>query len=764
VLTFLLEYLPPQIHLVIATREDPHLPLPRLRARGQMTELRATELRFTSAEAAEFLNQTMGLSLSSEDITALETRTEGWIAGLQLAAISMRRHKDADSLIKAFTGSHKLIQDFLIEEVLGQQSERIQKFLLQTSILDQLTGSICDALTHQSNSQSTLEYLERANLFIIPQDDERRCFRYHHLFADLLRLRLRQTQPEQLSVLHSQASKWYEKNGFADEAIAHALRAGDFERAISLIEQHADTIWAHGEYNKLRRWLLGLPDELVLSRPQLCIFQAWELFASGQLDAAERFLQAAERAHDTNTDQTSETGSQSQDQPSGASRLRVRGRAAAIQAWMDAYRRHNVAGLIQHLRQALEYLPDQDLHWRGAVATTLGDVYAFSGDMPAAYQARLEALKACEATGNTYHFMYNSAKLALNLKAQGRLLQVQELCQQRVRLANESGMSQTAVVGWLLAIWGEVLAETNDIDGALNLVEKSIELTEHGGDVGMLGWSYLSLTRVMFARGDMAGAEKIIQKINKKAKESIVPTWIINLNAAWQSRIWLAQGKLNEAAQWVRERGLELDKSPSYLNKYKYLTLARILIAQGQEKESIGLLQDVLEESEVGGDTTRAIEILILQALALHAGGDTNRAMRVLERALTFAEPRGFYRIFVDEGSSMAPLLYDALANGIASDYVNRLLQAFPIDESKQVELSASQVSESDYIEPLSEREIEVLQLVAEGLTNPEIAARLILSPYTIKTHTRNIYSKLGVSNRTQAVTKARTLGILPTT
>jgi LuxR family maltose regulon positive regulatory protein len=373
-------------------------------------------------------------------------------------------------------------------------------------------------------------------------------------------------------------------------------------------------------------------------------------------------------------------------------------------------------------------------------------------------------LKACEATGNTYHFMYNSAKLALNLKAQGRLLQVQELCQQRVRFANESGMSQTAVVGWLLAIWGEVLAETNDIDGALDLVEKSIDLTEHGGDAGMLGWSYLGLTRILFARGDMAGAEKIVQKINEKAKESIVPTWIMNLNAAWQSRIWLAQGKLDAAAQWVRERGLEPDKSPSYLNKYKYLTLARILIAQGQEEESTRLLQGMLEESEVGGDTTRAIEILILQALALHAGGDANRAMQVLERALTLAEPRGFYRIFVDEGPSMAPLLYQALDRGIAPDYANRLLQAFPIDEPQQVEPSVSQVSESGYIEPLSEREIEVLQLIAEGLTNPEIAARLILSLYTVKSHTRNIYGKLDVNNRTQAVTKARTLGILSIT
>jgi LuxR family maltose regulon positive regulatory protein len=780
VLIFLLENLPPQLHLVLATRTDPTFPLSRLRAQGQLTELRATDLRFSSSEASEFLNRVMGLNLSTEDIAALETRTEGWIAGLQLAAISLRGKKDTTKLIKSFSGSHRLVLDYLIEEVLDQQPESVHTFLLQTAILERLTGSLCDAvrfgktespsssegtaLTGQDSGQVILEMLERANLFIVPLDEERCWYRYHHLFSDLLRQRLKQTQSEHLPILHHRASEWYEQNGFADEAIEHALRAEDFERTAHLIERVADAVWARGGAVKLRRWLDGLPVELVLSRPKLCIFRAWELFASGRPDAAERFLQAAGLAYDPSTDRATETESLQWDQPPDANRLTVRGRAAAIQAWMDAYRRHNISGLVQHLRQALEYLPEWDLDWHSAAATTLGDVHAFRGDMPAAYQARLEALKACEAAGNTYLFMYNSAKLALNLKAQGRLLQVQELCQQRVRSAKESGMSQTAVVGWLLALWGEVLAEINDLDEALDLVEKSIELTERGEDAQMLGWSCLCLTRVLFSKGDMAGAEEIVQKMNNVARASTVPIWIMNLNAAWQSRIWLAQDKLEAASQWVREQGLESDKEPTYLGGFEYIALARILIAQGRWDETTTLLQRMLEAAEAGGNTTRVIEIMILQALAFQAGGDTAQAMITLERALTLAEPRGFYRIFVDEGPSMAPLLYTALDRGIVPDYVRRLLQAFPIDEPKQVDQSEPRGFEAGYIEPLTEREIEVLQLIAAGLTNPEIATRLFLSLHTVKTHTRNIYSKLGVHNRTQAVAKAKGLGILPST
>jgi len=762
-ITFLLEHLPPQMHLVIATRDDPHLPLARLRARGQLTELRATDLRFTSSEAAEFLNQVMGLDLSAEDIAALETRTEGWIAGLQLAAISLQGHKDATSLIKSFTGSHRFVLDYLIEEVLEQQSESVQTFLLQTAVLDRLTGSLCDALTGQDNGRATLEMLEHANLFIIPLDEERRWYRYHHLFSDLLRQRLRQTQLEQVPTLHHRASEWYEQNGFADEAIEHALRAEDFERAAYLIEEHVDAIWERGEHTKLRRWLAGLPVELVFSKPQLCILHAWNLFTSGQQDAAERSLQAAGQALDPGADRAHETSPIERVQPPNSDRMKIQGRAAAIRAFLASYR-GDVPGIIQYARQALEYLPEQDLAWRSTATIALGDAYSFEGELAAAYRARLEAWEASKAAGNIYMILIASLKFAVTLRQQGQLQRVLEICRQQLQLANESGVSQTAVVGWLLAIWGEVLAELNDLDGAIHQAKKGTDLTECGRDVAMIGWSYLCLMRVLFARRDMAGAEEINRKMGNIAREHHVPPWITNLMAAWQARIWLAQDKLDAASQWVGERGLDANGAPSYLQEMEYIVLARILIAEGRLDEAARLLQRLLEAAEAGGRISRVIEILMLQALAFQAGGDTARAMTTLERALTLAEPGGFIRIFVDEGPPMARLLYEAATRGIAPDYARRLLATFPVAEPEQADPSKTQASKSELVEPLSERELEVLQLIAKGLTNQEIASRLFLSLNTIKVHTRNIYGKLGVNSRTQAVARARALGILPST
>jgi LuxR family maltose regulon positive regulatory protein len=769
-LTFLLERLPPQLHLVIVSRENPRLPLARLRARGQLVEIRASDLRFTPSEATEFLNQVMGLDLSAQDIAALEERTEGWITGLHLAAVSMQGRRDIAGFIQSFAGSHRYILDYLVEEVLEQQPEGVQTFLLQTAILERLTGSLCDAVcsvcfgdagagTGQDSGRATLERLERANLFIVPLDDERRWYRYHQLFGDLLLQRLYQQQPERVPTLYTRASTWYEQNALIDEAIQHALRAQDFERTVHLIERVADDVWSRGGDIKLWHWLDGLPAELVLSRRKLSIYRAWELFASGRLDEAERFLRTAGLARDPHADPAAETEPLQPDQATG---LEPPG-AAGVQAWMAAYRRHNVSGLIQHLSQVLEHQPEQDLDWRSTAATTLGDVHAFRGDMPAAYQARLEALNACEAAGNTYLFLYNSAKLALNLKVQGRLHRVQELCQQRVQLANESGMSQTSVVGWLLAIWGEVLAEVNDLDRALPLVQQSVGLTEHSGDVTMSGWSCLSLIRVLFSKGELAEAEEIIKKMNKVARESIVPTWIMSQSAAWQSRIWLAQDKLGAAAQWVRERGLEPDHIPEHLSAYEYIALARILIAQGRCVEASKLLQRMLEPAEEGGNITGAIEILSLQALAFQARGDATRALGALERAIALAEPEGFVRVFVDEGPPMARLLYEALARGVATDYTRRLLTAFPTLEPEQT-ADPDQALPSCMIEPLSQRELEVVRLIAEGLTNQEIASRLFLSLHTVKSHARNIYGKLGVHNRTQAVTRARSLGVLPET
>ncbi len=770
-LTFLLEHLPPQMHLVIATRDDPPLPLARLRARGQLTELRATDLRFISSEAAEFLNQVMGLDLSAEDIAALEDRTEGWIAGLQLAAISMQGHEDATGFIKSFTGSHRFVLDYLVEEVLEQQSESVQTFLLQTAILDRLIGPLCDAvsfgdtetLTDRADGQVILEALEAANLFIVPLDNERRWYRYHHLFADLLRQRLRQTQPEQVPTLHHRASEWYEQNWFIDEAIEHALRAEDYGRAARLIETHVDALWRRGEHVKLRRWLAGLPVELVFSKPHLCILHAWNLFTSGEQDAAERSLQAAEKALAPRTDRATETSSAQRAQLPHSDRMKIRGRAAAIRAFLAFYR-GDVQQISRYARQALELLPRDDLTWRSTATVALGDAYSFMGDIAAAYQARLEALNVSQAEGNIYMALIASMKLAVTLRQQGHLERVIEICQQQLQLAERSGLSQTIVVGWLLAIWGEVLAEFNDLDGALHRAKNGTELIERGRDLAMLGWGYLCLVRVLYSRGDMAAAQAIIQRMNDVARQSYVPPWVTSLMAAWQARIWLAKDRLDAASQWARKRGLDRDGEPTTLDEMEYVALARILIAQGRPDETARLLQRLLEATETGGRTSRAIEILMLQALAFQAGGDTARAMAALERALTLAEPEGFIRAFVDEGPPMARLLYEAAARGIAPDYARRLLAAFPVAQPEQTAPSTTQAPKPDLIEPLSERELEVLQLIAEGLTNPEIASRLFLALNTVKAHTRNIYGKLGVHSRTQAVARARALGLLPST
>jgi LuxR family maltose regulon positive regulatory protein len=784
-LEFLLRHLPPVMHLVIASREDPPLPLARLRARDQLIELRATDLRFTSSEAADFLNRVMGLGLSAEDVAALEARTEGWIAGLQLAAISMQGRKDTATLIESFTGSHRFVLDYLVEEVLEQQSESIQTFLLQTTVLNRLTGSLCDAVlgrdadqqwsewdpdtaaphlpSPSASSQQILEHLDRSNLFVVPLDEERRWYRYHHLFADLLRQRLLQTQPERLPGLHRRASVWYEQSGFVDEAIEHALRAEDYERAAALVEGHAETLWGRGEQIRLLGWLEALPAEQVFSRPQLCIFHAWGLFASGQQSAAERTLQAAERALDPTTGRETETAPAKRVHMPVSDMTKIQGRAATVRAFMASFR-GDVSEIIQYSRQALERLPEQDLVWRSSAAIALGDAYSFNGELGAAGRARLEALAASKATGNWYMTLIASMKLAVTLRQQGQLQRVIEVCQQQWQLAKESGLSQTAVVGWLLAVWGEVLAELNDLERAIDRAERGTELTEHSGDVAMIGWSYVCLVRALFSRGDMASAEEIIQRMETIARETHVPPWITSLMSAWQARIWLAQDKLDAASQWAQERGLGADRDPALVHEIEYIALARLLIAQGRQDEASKLLRRLLDATESGGRISRAIEILNLQALSAQAGDDTAKAMISLERALSLAEPGGFVRIFVDEGAPMARLLYDALKRGIAAEYTRRLLAAFPVAEAEAAASPIGTTANDELVEPLSERELEVLQLIADGLTNREIATRLFLSVNTVKAHTRNVYGKLGVHSRTQAVARAQALGILAST
>jgi LuxR family maltose regulon positive regulatory protein len=756
-LAFLLERLPPQMRLVIATREDPHLPLARLRAQGQLTELRAADLRFTSSEAAEFLDQVMSLGLSAEDIAILESRAEGWIAGLQLAALSIQGRKDVSSLIHSFTGSHRFVLDYLIEEVLEQQPESIQTFLLQTSVLNRLTGSLCDALTGQDNGQQTLEYLEHANLFVVPLDNVRRWYRYHHLFADLLRQRLRQTQASLQAELHSRASRWYEGNNLTEDAVDHALAARDFERAAQLIEGQVDATWKRGEHAKILGWLNALPKEQLSSRPHLSLFQAWVQLEDGRVRAADQSLQAVERAIRSIEDKASAKDTRQFGQLNTA---HLKSRVSVMRAMM-AFHRADVPSIIRFSHEALERLPEEDLSWRGIAAMALGDSHYIDGDMNAANDALSEAIRISRIAGNVYIAAYTSIKLAIVLQYQGRLHQALETCRELMAFLDSSGLSQSALAGLLHAQWGEILWDLNDIDKAFHFTIKGIELGEYEIDVTNLAWTQIVLLKLLYAKADLTGAMETILKLEQTARESHVPPWIVSRIAAWKAKIWLKEGNKAALRQWVQERLLDTDGEPLFVREVEYLVFARILIFRGELEEAVNLVERLIERAQAGGRITRQIEMYLVLALAVKELGDTDKAMTILSKGLSLAESRGHIRLFVNEGPPMARLLYEAVTRGIAPEYARRLLAAFPISEPVQEAPLDTQGSESDLVEPLSERELEVLLLIAEGLTNREIASRLFLSLNTVKAHTRNIYGKLGVHSRTQAVAKAKAFGVL---
>jgi LuxR family transcriptional regulator, maltose regulon positive regulatory protein len=804
-LTFLLEHLPPQMHLIITTREDPQLPMARLRARGQLCELRASDLRFTPSEAAEFLNQVMALNLTAEDVALLEDRTEGWITGLQLAALSVQGRADVTGFIKSFAGDNRYIVDYLIEEVLERQPESVRRFLLQTSILERLNGHLCDAVTGQQegSGQARLEALERGNFFVVPLDDRRQWYRYHHLFAEVLHAHLLAEtagQPDQVSTLHRLASKWYGQHGSVADAIRHALAARDFERAADLVELAMPAMLSSRQDAMVLSWLRALPDQMVQMRPVLSADYAHVLLANGELDAVEARLRDAERWIDT-PDIPADMGARPGSQGLAAGMIvadeeafrRLPGTIALARAGYT-FALGDVAGIIKYALRVLDLVPVDDHFSRGAAAAFLGLASWLSGDLEAAHRSYADGMSQLQMAGRTSDAINGAIALADIRVAQGHLHEAMRTYERGLQLVTagfpaarvpaakrQGAREQTANGEYALrgaadmyVGMSELLRERNELDAATQHLLKSKQLGELIGlPQNRYRW-HVAMARIREAQGDLDSAVDLLGEAERLYMNGLAPN--VRPIAALRARVWVAQGRLGEALDWTRERRLSVEDDLSYLREFEHITLARLLVARyksdhgdradGSLREVMGLLGRLLHAAEEGERTGSVIEILVLQALAHEAQGDISAALGALQQALTLAEPEGYVRLFVDEGMAMAILLEEAAKRWPAHRYVRRLLAAFGAARAAGQPAGAEdgmpvkQAVKQGSIEPLSERELEVLRLLRTELTGPEIARELVVSLHTVRTHTSNIYNKLGVDKRRAAVRRAEDLGL----
>jgi LuxR family maltose regulon positive regulatory protein len=711
-----------------------------------LTEQHTADLRFSPDEAAAFLNKQMGLALSADQVGALEKRTEGWVTGLQLAALSLRGRDDVTAFIKAFTGSHRYVLDYLTEEVLSRQSEDVRAFLLQTAILDRLTGPLCDQVTERTDSHSLLEALEAANLFTIPLDDEQRWYRYHHLFADLLRHRLQREQPDLEPELHVRACEWYEQNEWLSAALSHALASGNDERVARLVEENSMAMMTRGMSTALLQWLNSLPQEIVRSRPWLCVAHAWVLAYGGQLDAIETPLQDAESALEGLEE--------------GAQKVRIAGHIAAIRMFA-VFLKGNLDPAIELGRQALQHLPETDLRVRGFVASHVASALRWRGDLAAAAQASAEIIALSQPAGED-----QVAAEALCIQSgtqilQGRLHDAAASCREAMRLSDEyfqrsrRSLHVTSLAYARLAL---VRLEWDDVDAATRYAKEGVRLAEKWGTADMLLVSYREVAHTLQASGDAEGALDAVRQGMRVARG--MSLWVRADMAAERAKLWLTQGDLPAALQWAAESGLTTRDQIPFHREKEYRIFAQTLIAQGHAAQALSLLAPLAELLETLEANHSLIAARVLQALAFQEHGESAQALSSLEHALSLAEPEGYVRTFVDEGEPMARLLRRALAQGIAPSYVSKLLAAFV--ESVQLAPPASQaVVDQPLVDPLTERELEVLRLIAAGLSNREIARELVVAVSTVKTHINHIYGKLDAKSRIQAVAKAQVLDLL---
>jgi LuxR family maltose regulon positive regulatory protein len=761
VLSFVIEHLPPSMHLIISTRQDPQLPLARLRSRAQMTELRAADLRFTGLEAAEFLRGVMGLALSAEDVAVLEDRTEGWIAGLQLAALSMQGHRDISDFIRAFAGDNRYIVDYLVDEVLRQQPQDVRGFLLQTSILDRLHGSLCNAVTGQEEGSARLASLERGNFFVVPLDEQRHWYRYHQLFADVLFAHLLAEQPEGVPVLHRRASEWYEQNGSTADAVRHALAAEDFERAADLVELTIPALLQSRQEAPVLGWLRALPDQVVQVRPVLSVMYAATLALYGQFEGVEKRLRDAERWLDPTVDRNEMVVLDE------AEFRRLPGSIALYRA-AQALSVGDLAGTVGHARQARDFATEGDQLLRGSAAGLLGLAFWASGDLESGYRMYAECKSLIQLAGNLSDVLGCTIALADIRLTQGRLREAKNTFEQALQWAMEQGEPLLRGIADMHVGLSEIYREQNDLSAATELLLRSREL---GALAGLPQNPYrwcVAMARTREAEGDLDGALHLLCEAERMYLGDFFPN--VRPIPAMKARLWIAQGRAAEALGWAREQGLTVGDDLSYLREFDHLTLARALLAQDRAtggvhsfNSALELLERLLRAAEAGDRMGRAIEILVVQALAVYMHGDIPAALIPLERALTLAEPEGYVRMFVDEGPPMAHLLRAAATRGIMPAYTRKLLAACDAQgQERKAEPALPTVPVSQpLIEPLSERELEVLRLLRSELSGPDIARELVVALSTVRTHTKTIYSKLDVNSRRAAVKRAEELDLI---
>lgn len=763
---FLLEHLPAQLRLIISTRADPALPLPRLRARGELVEVRASDLRFTGVEATAYLNDVHGLDLAMSDVSALEARTEGWIAALQLAALSLRGRDDPATFIAGFTGDDRFVIDYLADEVLDQQPPEVRRFLLETSVLERLTGSLCDAVTGQGGGSAVLESLERQNLLIVPLDTQRRWYRYHHLFADVLQSRLLDERSADVEVLHRRASGWYQQAGDMEAAVRHALAAREVERAADLIELASPELRRQRREAVIRRWIADVPPAVVRQRPVLAMGVIGALMASNEFEGVEQRLDDLEKVlagptqdllvHDT------------------AEWNRLPAVLATQRAGL-ALVTGDQAGTIRHAEQALALAAPDDLLTRASASAVKGLASWARGDLEAAHQAYMVAADGLVATGHVADVLGCTVTLVELELAMGRLEEAHATVTRALGLAEAE--AAVDVVRGTADMWvalSRVTWERGDRAATAAHLHRTADLGEAAGLPQQPYRWRVAMARLRAAEGDVEAADALLEEAERLFTGDFSPD--VRPVGATRARLLARAGRLVPARSWVRSQGLSATDELSYLHEYEHVTLARVLMAEHAATgsrtalaDATSLLARLLVAAEAGGRTGSLIEMAVLHAIAIEASGQREEALRSLEQAVRLAEPDGWVQVFADEGPSLERLLAALLQRYGEWAFLRTLHDATKAAAAGQParpthvspgEAATPYETTQRLVEPLSNREREILRLLASDLDGPEIARQLSVSLATVRTHTQHIYAKLGVNNRRAAVRRGHQLNL----